>query len=142
ELTTDEETITTQVNLALDGISDPGNLGTIIRIADWFAIETIFCSEDCADAYNPKTIQSSMGSLARVKVMEVNLKTLFAQHATVPVYGTFPEGENIFEMNPLKSGFLLIGNEAHGVRADLLPLIEKKITIPRIGKAESLNAAV
>jgi len=142
ELTIPEETIATQISLALDGISDPGNLGTIIRIADWFAIETIFCSEDCADAYNPKTVQASMGSLARVKVMEVNLKTLFAQYANAPVYGTFPVGENIFEMNPLRSGFLLIGSEAHGIRNDLLPLIEKKITIPRIGKAESLNAAV
>jgi len=138
----DKKKTTSQLSLALDGISDPGNLGTIVRIADWFGIEYVFCSEDCADAYNPKTIQASMGSLARVKTVECRLEGLFAEFSETAVFGTFLEGESIFEMGPVQEGFILIGNEAHGISSTLLPHITHRITVPKIGKAESLNAAV
>ena len=138
----DERKISTQLHLALDTIQDPGNLGTIIRIADWFGIEHVFCSEDCADAFNPKTVQASMGSLARVKVIETNLQELFIRFNQLTVFGTFTEGENLFEMKPMQRGFILIGNESHGISSSLEKFIQKKISIPRIGKAESLNAAV
>ncbi|MFI5134313.1 MAG: RNA methyltransferase [Chitinophagales bacterium] len=138
----DEKKISSQLSLALNGISDPGNLGTIIRIADWFGIENVFCSEDCADAFNPKTIQATMGSMARVKVIEKNLAELFLQFKNVSVYAATLDGKSIHEMKPSQSGFILIGNEAHGISSSLLPFIKHKITIPRIGKAESLNAAV
>jgi len=134
--------IVSQISLALDGISDPGNLGTIIRIADWFGIEYVFCSEDCAEAYNPKTVQSTMGSLARVKVTEVKLDELFSRFKQVPVYGAFMEGNSIYDHAQVSSGFLLIGNEAHGISSSLHPFIKERISIPRAGKAESLNAAV
>lgn len=138
----DEKKILSQLHLALDNIRDPGNLGTIIRIADWFGISTVFCSEDCADAFNPKTVQATVGSLARVKVMETSLEKLFQQFNQLTVFGTFTEGENLFEMKPAQRGFILIGNEARGISPALENFIQKKISIPRIGKTESLNAAV
>jgi TrmH family RNA methyltransferase len=138
----DPQQIGSQLNLALDTIQDPGNLGTIIRIADWFGIQHVFCSENCADAFNPKTIMASMGSLARVKVMETNLAQLFERFNKLPVFGTFTEGENLFEMQPPTTGFIVIGNEAYGISGRLVNFIQKRITIKRIGKAESLNAAV
>lgn len=138
----DEKKITSQLHLVLDNIQDPGNLGTIIRIADWFGIEYVFCSEDCAEAFNPKTVQASVGSLARVNVMETNLSELFQRFSKLTVFGTFTEGENLFEISPAKNGFILVGNEARGISSSLEKFIQKKISIPRIGKAESLNAAV
>lgn len=128
--------------LALDNIQDPGNMGTIIRIADWFGIEYIFCSPDCVDVYNPKVVQGSMGSIARVKVIEVELKEFFGQQKNIKIYGATLEGENIFHLKNSGKGFLLIGNESRGIRHELLPFIHRKITIPSNGKAESLNAAV
>ena len=138
----DEKKINSHLHLALDNIQDPGNLGTIIRIADWFGIGNVFCSEDCADAFNPKTVQATMGSLARVKVFETNLPELFQRFNKLTVFGTFPDGENLFEISPAKKGFILIGNEAHGISPFLEKFIQKKLSIPRIGEAESLNAAV
>ena len=134
--------ISAQINLVLDGISDPGNLGTIIRTADWFGIEYVFCSENCADPYNPKTVQASMGSLARVKVMEMKLEALFSQFPKTPVFAASLKGTSVYELKPVSSGFILIGSEAHGISPALDHFVKEHITIPRIGKAESLNAAV
>lgn len=130
------------LNLALDRLNDPGNLGTIIRIADWFNIPHIFCSTDCVELYNPKTIQATMGSIWRVKVFYTDLKLLFDQNKNLPVYGAVLDGDNLFNLPLSDKGFILIGSESHGIQADLLPAISQKITIPRLGQAESLNAAV
>lgn len=134
--------IRSSMNLVLDDIQDPGNMGTIIRTADWFGINNIFCSEDCVDAYNPKTIQASMGSVTRVKVFETDIANLLKTFSDVAVYGSFLEGENIFEIDFPEQAFLIIGNEAHGISSSLQDFIQHRITIPQYGKAESLNAAV
>ena len=130
--------------VALDGINDPGNLGTIIRTADWFGINKIICSHDCADAWQAKTIQSTMGSIFRIEIMETNLKE-FMSDLNVPIYGALMEGENIFTKKiEKKNGVIVIGSESHGIRQDVLPLITSPIHIPR-GKGsqtESLNASV
>jgi len=135
-------TIRQELCLALDGIHDPGNMGTIIRIADWFNIPYIFCSDDCVDPYNTKVVQASMGSIARVKVIETNLEKLFTEHSKIPVLVAVLDGDNIFSMQKMNRGFLLIGSEARGVSENLLKFASDKITIPQLGKAESLNAAV
>jgi TrmH family RNA methyltransferase len=127
--------------LVLDGIQDPGNLGTIIRIADWFGITQVVASKDTADCYNPKTVQSSMGSIARVNIWYEELLP-FLNNAQVPLYGALLEGKSIYELKKCKEGILIIGNESKGIRGPLLPLIQQPVTIPRIGSAESLNAAV
>ena len=128
--------------LVLDGIQDPGNLGTIIRIADWFGISQIVAATDTADCYNPKVVQSSMGSIARVNVWYEELGTVLSK-ATVPVFGALLQGKSAYEMQHLnKEGMLIIGNESKGIREALLPFIQYPVTIPRIGSAESLNAAV
>lgn len=129
-------------SLVLDQIRDPGNLGTIIRIADWFGIEQIFCSLDSVDAYNPKVVQATMGSFLRTKVYYTNLKELFEQHKNLPKYGAILEGKNAFEETYTKSGFLVIGNESRGVSEELKAMLTHHITIPRYGEAESLNAAI
>lgn len=129
------------VTLALEAIQDPGNLGTIIRIADWFGIRQVICSPDCVDAYNPKTIQASMGSIARVAVTESDIAALLEQ-AGVPGYAATLQGRSIVEFPPIKEGILLIGNESRGLSARVTDLCAHRITIPRIGGAESLNAAV
>lgn len=130
--------------VALDGINDPGNLGTIIRTADWFGIDKIVCSHDCADAWQAKTIQSTMGSIFRVKVLETDLRE-FLSKTNVPVYGALMEGENIFTKKiEKKNGVIVIGSESHGIRQDVLPLVTSPIHIPRAtgSKTESLNASV
>jgi TrmH family RNA methyltransferase len=129
-------------SLVLDGIQDPGNLGTLIRIADWFGMQGIFCSEDTVDIYNPKVIQATMGSAARIPVQYGSLETLFTQNASIPVYGGLLEGTPIQEANMHTPGFLLIGNEGNGIRPHILPFITQAITIPKLGEAESLNAGV
>jgi RNA methyltransferase, TrmH family len=129
------------LTLMLDGIQDPGNLGTLIRIADWFGINQIIASEDTVELYNPKVIQSTMGSFLRVKIWYKDITTVLNQQQ-VPVYGALLEGESIHKTNPPSEGILLIGNESKGIRQPLLPLITHRVTIPRIGEAESLNAAV
>jgi len=134
--------------LALDNIRDPGNLGTILRIADWFGITTVFCSEQTVELYNPKVVQATMGSIARVKAIYCDLvKTLSLLSQTIPVYGAFLEGENLFEQDLPPSAVILIGNESHGISPELEPLITRKLVIPSSGpsepgKAESLNASV
>ncbi len=128
--------------IALDNIQDPGNLGTIIRIADWFGIDTIVCSEGCVDAYNSKTIQASMASIANVKIIETDLIDFFRQHSKTPIFGATLNGTNYNAIDFPKQGILLIGNEGNGIQEDLYPYIHQKITIPKFGKAESLNAAI
>ena len=128
-------------SLVLDGIQDPGNMGTIIRIADWFGIENIICSDDTVDAYNPKVVQACMGSLARVKVHYTSL-TDFLTHAKLPVFGALLDGENIYETGFGREGLVIMGNEGNGLRPEIQQLVTKAITIPRIGKAESLNVAI
>jgi len=128
-------------SLVLDGIQDPGNMGTIIRIADWFGIANIICSEDTVDIYNPKVVQASMGSLARVQVQYSDLLQFLPQ-IKLPVYGALLDGENIYDTDFGNEGLLLMGNEGNGIRSELQKLITKAVTIPRIGKAESLNVAI
>lgn len=130
-----------KLTLVLDGIQDPGNMGTIIRIADWFGIDQIIASQDTVELYNPKVIQSTMGSFMRVKVWYRDLAPLLGQIA-VPVYGAFLDGKSMYEVPPPDTGVLVIGNESKGIRDTLQSLINHRITIPRIGQAESLNAAV
>jgi TrmH family RNA methyltransferase len=127
--------------ILLDGIQDPGNLGTIVRIADWYGIKNIVCSEDCVDIYNPKTIQATMGSFARVNVYCTELSELLKNN-TLPVYGALMKGESLYHTNIQEEGLLLIGNEGKGISEDLLPYISTPITIPKVGGAESLNAGI
>ena len=130
-----------KITLALDGIQDPGNMGTIIRTADWFGITQIIASPDSADCYNSKVVQSTMGSLARVTIFYTNFVSLLTD-AGVPLIGAVLNGKNLYEMNSVKEAVIVIGNESKGIRSDVLPLIQQAVTIPRIGNAESLNAAV
>ncbi len=125
----------------LDGIQDPGNLGTIIRIADWFGIEHIIASKDTADEYNPKVIQATMGSLFRVNITYTDLD-VFLKDTKHKVYAAMLNGNNIQQHSTIKEGIILIGNESKGIREYLHPYISEKITIPAHGKAESLNAGV
>ena len=127
--------------LVLDDIRDPGNLGTIIRIADWYAIRHIIASPETADFYNPKVIRASMGSFTRVRLFYTKL-TDFLTSNKLRVFGTFLDGMNIHEMKFPDGGLIVIGNESQGIGHDLTGYITDKITIPRYGEAESLNAAV
>ncbi|MCO5948647.1 TrmH family RNA methyltransferase [Mucilaginibacter flavidus] len=128
-------------SLVLDGVQDPGNMGTIIRTADWFGIEDIVCSDDTVDAYNPKVVQASMGSLARVNVHYVDLSTVLPQ-VGLPVFGAMLNGENIYKTNFGDEGLIIMGNEGNGLRPEIERLINKAVTIPRAGKAESLNVGI
>jgi TrmH family RNA methyltransferase len=128
-------------SLVLDGVQDPGNLGTIIRTADWFGIDNIICSEDTVDAYNPKVVQASMGSLARVNVHYTDL-SLFLPQVGLPVFGAMLNGENIYTTQFGCEGLIVMGNEGNGMRPEIEALISKAVTIPRAGKAESLNVGI
>jgi TrmH family RNA methyltransferase len=130
-----------KLSLLLDGIQDPGNLGTIIRTADWFGLDQIFVSADTASCFNPKVVQSTMGSILRVEVIVADLAELI-QSSKMPIYGAVLEGKSIQTTDLAKEGLLLIGNESKGIRSPLLAMITDPITIPRFGAAESLNAAV
>lgn len=138
------ETVATtgKIILVLDTIQDPGNLGTIIRIADWFGVSQIVCSDDCADMYNPKVVQATMGSIARVGVYYTDLVDWLSDHKETRIYATQLEGKDITQMNALHEGLILIGNESKGIAPELLVLANERITIPRKGGAESLNAAI
>ncbi|MDO6526410.1 RNA methyltransferase [Motilimonas sp. 1_MG-2023] len=127
--------------LALDGVSDPGNLGTLIRLADWYGIKQIVASEDCADVYNPKVISATMGSFCRINVVNTDLVAYLSQQ-TVPIYGAFLEGENIHQAALSQQGVILLGSESHGIRGSVSNLVSHKITIPSFGLAESLNVAM
>lgn len=155
------ELISHRLCLALDGVRDPGNLGTIIRIADWFGIDIIFCSEDTADAYSPKVVQATMGSIARVKVVYVNLAELIdALPKDVPIYGTVLDGKNIYQTKFQGTGLLVMGNEGKGITPEVISRLTHKLLIPnfptqqdeanqkdsfqkkRTSKADSLNVAI
>lgn len=126
--------------LALDGIQDPGNLGTIIRTADWFGMKRIICSEDTVDVYNNKVVQATMGSLSRVHIEYTNLNELLRQSA-VPVFGALLNGKSIYQTNFGTEGIVILGNEGNGIRPDIIKHIAYPVTIPRFGAAESLNVA-
>ena len=132
--------------LALDGIANPGNMGTLLRTAEWFGITDVVCSPDCVELWNPKTVQATMGSLFRMHVWKADLPSFLHEASSKgkAVYGALLEGENLFEMREKPEGVIVIGSESHGIRADVLPCITRPVTIPRVGGSltESLNAAV
>ena len=130
------------ISLVLDGIQDPGNLGTIVRLADWFGISRVICSRDSADVFNAKAVQSTMGSIGRVPVVYEEPGDLIREHPGLPVYAAVLEGKNLYEMGRIREGWIVVGNESKGIRPGLLERATEYITIPRIGLAESLNAAV
>jgi RNA methyltransferase, TrmH family len=127
--------------LVLDNINDPGNLGTIIRIADWYGIKKIICSPQTVECYNPKVIMATMGSFCRVQLYYTELETYLSEQK-LPILGAFLEGESIHQFQPKGKGYLVIGSESHGISAAVENFISQKITIPRFGEAESLNAGV
>lgn len=131
-----------KISLALDTIQDPGNLGTIIRIADWFGIQSIVCSEQCADMYNPKVVQSTMGSLGRVQIEYTGLVTWLQKNDAIRTYAAALNGKKVSDLKGLKEGIVIIGNESKGISEEIMQLCNEKITIPKVGAAESLNAAV
>ena len=134
-------TVNNTISLVLDGIQDPGNLGTIIRIADWFGIQNILCSSNTVELYNAKVIQSTMGSFVRVNIWYGDI-TPILQNTKLPIFGALLNGKNVYQQIKIKKGFIVIGNEGKGIAENILPLISDAITIPKIGGAESLNAAV
>lgn len=131
-----------KLTLVLDDIHDPGNMGTIIRIADWFGIQNIVCSYECVECYNPKVVQASMGSLARVNILYVDLVQFIADHKEVKLFAATLSGQPVSSFHKIEEGMIIIGNESKGVRQELLNLANEKITIPKFGKADSLNAGV
>jgi TrmH family RNA methyltransferase len=132
----------TGLHLVLDGIQDPGNLGTIVRTADWFGVGQIFASADSADVFNPKAIQSTMGSIGRVSVVYGDPEAFLAEHPGLPLYAAVLEGRPLGGLGRVARGALIIGNESKGIRPGVLRLASHPVTIPRVGQAESLNAAV
>jgi len=140
------------ISLVLDGIKDPGNLGTIIRIADWYGIKDIICSPDTVDAYNPKVVQGSMGSISRVRIHEEELLPFFTKNKQewhIHVYAATMAGESIYQLKPATNGLILLGNESRGINEGLLQFIESPVHIPaytnsdeNTEKAESLNVAI
>ncbi len=131
-----------KITLALDTIQDPGNLGTIIRIADWFGIQSIICSEHCADMYNSKVVQSTMGSLGRVHIEYTNLLKWLKRNDTIKIYAAALNGKKVSDLKGLTEGIIVIGNESKGISEEIMQLCTERITIPKTGAAESLNAAV
>ncbi|WP_373568302.1 TrmH family RNA methyltransferase [Marinifilum sp. D714] len=144
----DENTIKNSLSILLDDVQDPGNLGTIMRIADWFGIKNIFCSQNTVDVYNPKVIQASMGAIARVKVTYTSLVDLISKYHTkdFPVYGTFLEGETIYKCELQSKGFIVMGNEGQGISEEIGQLVSDKLFIPNFPAdqetSESLNVSV
>lgn len=130
-----------QHNLLLDDIQDPGNLGTIIRTAEWFGINHIVCSMGTVDAFNPKVVQATMGSLARVKISYTPLAG-FIDQSEMPTFGALLEGKSIYKTDFGNAGLIIMGNEGNGISNEIVEKIDHPITIPRIGQAESLNVAV
>jgi len=131
------------LELALDNIKDPGNMGTIIRLCDWFGISKIVCTEETVDIYNPKVVQATMGSLARVEIVYTNLLD-YLKRTDLDVFGTFMDGTNIYKTELPSKGIIVMGNEANGISSEIENLVTQKISIPRFGKlqqTESLNVA-
>jgi RNA methyltransferase, TrmH family len=134
--------LNTGISLMLDCLQDPGNLGSIIRCADWFGIKQVICSSDSADVFNPKVVQATMGSIARINVVYTDLAAYIKKHKETPVYAATLNGKALSEIKRIEKAILLIGNESKGIDPELLKLATQQITIPRKGEAESLNAAV
>lgn len=137
----DFKKIAKQHSLVLDDIQDPGNLGTIIRTAEWFGIEHIICSIGTVDAFNPKVVQATMGSLSRVTIHYTALAP-FLQEAQLPTFGALLDGQSIYTTDFQEAGLIIMGNEGNGIGQDVLPFVQQAVTIPRLGGAESLNVAV
>ena len=141
-------TLDTELYLALDFIQDPGNLGTILRIADWFGIGAIVCSENTVDVFNPKVVQASMGAIFRIKTVYLNLENFLLEtlKSQVPVYGTFMDGNNIYSEPLTPNGIVVLGNEGNGISDQISHLVTHRITIPtfstKASKSESLNVAI
>lgn len=134
---------TNQLLVALDNVRDPGNLGTIIRLCDWFGITDLVCNQETVDCYNPKVVQATMGSITRVNVSYLNL-TDFLKTTHMPIFGAFMEGDNIYKSQLPNKGILVLGNEANGISREIEQVITTKISIPRFGQlqsTESLNVA-
>lgn len=131
-----------KISLVLDTIQDPGNLGTIIRIADWFGIQNIVCSAACADMYNPKVVQATMGSLGRVNVLYTAIEKWLAENKHVASYAAALDGQPVYQCKGKKEAVIVIGNESKGISEEVMRLCTGKITIQKFGQAESLNAAV
>jgi TrmH family RNA methyltransferase len=131
-----------RITLLLDTIQDPGNMGTILRTADWFGIDQVICSPDSADIFNPKVVQATMGAIFRIRVHVLDPLSVVDQLGTVPLICSALEGDNLFSCAPLKEALIIIGNESRGASPALMSRASRRITIPRYGHAESLNAAV
>jgi len=148
EMNTPQLNLNTELCLALDFIQDPGNLGTILRIADWFGIRTVICSENTVDVFNPKVVQASMGAIFRIKTSYTNLESFLseASKSQIPVYGTFMDGNNIYTESLTKNGIVVLGNEGNGISNSIASLVTQRIAIPTFStnpnKAESLNVAI
>jgi TrmH family RNA methyltransferase len=127
--------------LCLDGIQDPGNLGSILRIVDWFGIPEVLLSKGSVDCFNPKTVQASMGSIFRIAIHYTELE-VFLKQTNLPIYGAVLEGASIQDLEWPPEGILVIGSESTGISPSVMPLLHNRITIPRFGNAESLNAAI
>lgn len=142
----DKKSIARHISLGLDTIQDPGNLGTIIRVADWFGIEDIICSLDTADVYNPKVVQATMGAIARVRVHYLDLEKFLRENEETPIYGTFLNGEDIYKQDLTPNGIIVMGNEGNGISEKIAKLVRKRLFIPNypLGRAtsESLNVAM
>ncbi len=139
----EKEIVTSGLIVALDDVRDPGNLGTILRLCDWFGIQQLICSKETVDIYNTKVVQATMGSIARVNVSYVDLKD-FLKTTSIPVFGTFMNGDNIYKASLPQEGIIVMGNEANGISSELEKIIKNRLTIPRFGaiqKTESLNVA-
>jgi TrmH family RNA methyltransferase len=130
------------ITLVLDGIQDPGNLGTLVRIADWFGLAAVVCSGDSADVFNAKAIQSTMGSVGRVPVLYADPVAVVSGYSGMPVFAAVLGGKDLYKMGRVDRGWIVIGNESKGIRPGLLELATERVTIPGGGRAESLNAAV
>ena len=147
QYTLDPEAVRSSLCLALDDVQDPGNLGTIIRLADWFGIEHIICSQNTVDVYNPKTIQATMGGIARVKVHYTSLPDFIRSLGeNIPVFGTFLNGKNMYEQPLTANGLIVMGNEGNGIGKEVATLINRKLYIPNYPAgqetSESLNVAI
>ena len=137
------ESVNAGLSIVLDDIQDPGNLGTIIRVANWFGIPYVFCSPTCADIYNSKTVKATMGALSTVKVVYVEIPTLLAE-VTCPVFGTFMDGDNIYQEKLPTNGIIVMGNEGQGISSEVEQLVTQRLSIPSFGESssESLNVAM
>lgn len=142
KLVDENPSLKNKISLVLDDIQDPGNLGTIIRIADWFGVENIFCSLHTADMYNSKVVQSTMASLQRINLVYRNLAEWLQEVKDIETFAATLQGDPLQAVSKLQEGMIIIGNESKGISPELMQLAKRKITIPRFGDAESLNAAV